>query len=406
MSDYLSRRGFFGAAGAMAAGTALGIRYPVAPPRPLPRSARWAARPVAVSSITEPAPLRAVEKAYDLIMNGADTLDAVVEGVKLAELDPNVTGVGYGGLPNEEGVVQLEASCMHGPTKQAGAVALLEGIKTPSEVAKLVFQYTDHIMLAGEGAKRFALSFGFKEEELLTEESRKEWVRWRQNRSDRDNWLDVEDDDPLIPRSAGTIHCNAVGAGGEISSITTSSGLAWKLPGRISDCPIIGAGQYTDPEVGAAGSTGYGEANIKVCGAFLCVEYMRRGLSPADAGLEALRRTIAMAPAAHVDDQGRPRYNLKYYLVNKAGEFAGASPYPSRFAVQDGQGARIADSAYLFERSPFMDGAERACEQGNPRACFAAAEMYEEGLWARRDSSRAAALYRRACELGYEEACK
>jgi N4-(beta-N-acetylglucosaminyl)-L-asparaginase len=400
MSDLISRRDFLNTAGMMAAGTALGIRYPIARPQPLPPSHRWAARPVVIASGNG---VRCVEKAYDLIMNGADTLDAAVEGVKILELDPDEMGVGYGGLPNEEGVVQLEASCMHGPTKQAGAVALLEGIKTPSEVAKLVFQYTEHTMLAGDGAKRFALSFGFKEEELLTEQSRRRWLRWRQNRGEDDNWRDVEEDDPLAPPPAGTVNCNAVGASGEISSVTTSSGLAWKIPGRISDCPIIGAGQYTDPEVGAAGSTGYGEANIKVCGAFLCVEYMRRGLSPTDAGLEALRRTIAMAPSHLVDDQGHPHFYLNFYLVNKAGEYAGVSHYPSRFAVQDGQGARSLDSAYLFE---YYERAQRGCELGEAWHCAVLGRLYENGVGVPQDSTRAAVLFKKACDLGFTPACR
>lgn len=342
----ISRREFLSASGSLAAGAALGIPHPVAPARPLPARHRWAARPVVIASANG---FRGVARAHQLILEGADTLDAAVEAVKIQELDPDDTSVGYGGLPNEEGVVQLDASCMHGPTKRAGAVASLEGIKTPSEIAKLVLQYTDHVLLVGPGAKRFALSFGYEEHDLLTPRSREIWLRWRQNRGLADDWLNVDDETP-IPHPTGTINCNAVGAGGEISSVTTTSGLAWKIPGRVGDSPLHGAGQYTDPEIGAAGSTGRGEANIKVCGAFLCVEFMRRGMSPVDAGLETLRRAIAMSEPRLLDERGRPRFQLNFYAVNRAGDYGGASIYPSRFAVADGRGARHEETAYLFER--------------------------------------------------------
>src|SRR3990172_8307781 len=211
--------------------------------------------------------IRGVARAVELMTQGTDTLDAAVEGVKIQELDPRDNSVGYGGLPNEEGVVHLDASCMHGPSRRAGAVAALEGIKTPSEVAKCVLLYTNHILLVGEGAKRFALSYGFKDENLLTDKSRERWLRWRANRGTADDWLNVADDAAMAVRPTGTINCNVVNAKGDVSSVTTTSGLAWKLPGRVGDSPIIGAGQYTDNDVGAAGATGMGELNIKNCGA-------------------------------------------------------------------------------------------------------------------------------------------
>ncbi|MGH7657000.1 MAG: isoaspartyl peptidase/L-asparaginase, partial [Gemmatimonadales bacterium] len=244
----MSRRSFLGVTGvAVVAGT---FPRALAANEAFPSPAlilRPPSQPVAVSSRNG---IRGVAKAHDLMSRGMDTLDAAVEGVKIQELDPEDTSVGYGGLPNEEGVVQLDASCMHGPTHRAGAVAALEGIKTPSEVAKLVLKYTDHIMLVGEGAKRFALSYGFKEEDLMTPESRQRWLVWRANRGANDDWLDVPDDEPLPERPTGTINMNVVNAKGDISSITTTSGLAWKIPGRVGDSPIIGAGQYTDNEVG------------------------------------------------------------------------------------------------------------------------------------------------------------
>jgi N4-(beta-N-acetylglucosaminyl)-L-asparaginase len=347
MSEPLTRREFLrSTAGGLAAGAALGIPHPMRPARPLPPQARWAAKPVAVASANG---LRGVQKAFDLLIQGADTLDAVIEGVKIQELDPNDDSVGYGGLPNAAGVVQLDASCMHGPTKRAGAVGCLETIKTPSEVAKLILKYTNHIFLVGEGAKRFALSYGFKEEDLLTESSRQKWLAWRANMSPTDDYLDVPETEQMVVRPTGTINCNAVTPGGEISSVTTTSGLAWKIPGRVGDSPIIGAGQYCDNDVGAAGSTGRGESNIKVCGGFLTVEHMRRGMKPTDACLETLKRVVAMTEPRLLDARGRPKFGLTFYAVNKRGEFGSASLFPGNYAAHDGTDARLRDSAHLFE---------------------------------------------------------
>jgi N4-(beta-N-acetylglucosaminyl)-L-asparaginase len=330
----------------MATAAALDVPHAMRPPRPVPPS-RWVAAPVVVSSANS---LKPVERAHALLTAGSDPLDAVVEAVKIQELDPEDDSVGYGGLPNAEGVVQLDASCMHGPTRRAGAVAALENIKTPSEVAKLVLKYTDHILLVGEGAKRFALSYGFREEDLFTPRSREAWLRWRANLSPSDAFLDVPDAERMVVQQTGTINCNGVTPTGDIASVTTTSGLSWKIPGRVGDSPIIGAGQYCDNEVGAAGSTGRGEANIKVCGAFLTVEHMRRGMRPTDACLETLRRVVRMTEARLLDPAGTPRFGLTFYAVNKKGEFGAAAFRPSRFAVADGQGARYVDTAYLYDR--------------------------------------------------------
>jgi N4-(beta-N-acetylglucosaminyl)-L-asparaginase len=239
---------------------------------------------------------------------------------------------------------------MHGPTRRAGAVAALEGIKTPSEVARLVLKYTNHILLVGAGAKRFALSYGFKDEDLLTPESRELWLRWRANRGKEDDWVDVTDPKEVLGvRPTGTINMNTINEKGELSSITTTSGLAWKIPGRAGDSPIVGAGQYTDNEIGAAGSTGLGEANIMVCGGFLTVEHMRRGLSPTDAALETLKRVVAMTPPRLLNPQGRPRFQLNFYAVNKKGETGSAALYPSKYAVHDGSKAELRDCAYLYQ---------------------------------------------------------
>ena len=347
MTDTLSRRNFLGASAAALAASALPARLDAieAPAVIL----RGASRPVAISSANSLAP---VSKALELVLQGSDTLDAAVDGVKIQELDPKDNSVGYGGLPNEDGVVQLDASCMHGPTRRAGAVGALEGIKTPSEVAKLVLKYTNHIMLVGEGAKRFALSYGFKDEDLLTPESRQHWLTWRANRGASDDWLDVPKGTEMVVRPTGTINLNVVNAAGDLSSVTTTSGLAWKISGRVGDSPIVGAGQYTDNDVGAAGSTGRGESNIMVCGGFLTVEHMRRGMSPTDACMETLKRVMALSAPRLIGPDGRPKFDLTFYAVNKKGEFGAAGLFPARYAVaSEGGPAAFKDCAYLFKRS-------------------------------------------------------
>ena len=325
--------------------TAAAIPHAMRPAQALPSRSRWAARPIAIASGNG---LRGVQLAADLALKGTDPLDAAIEGVKIQELDPTDTSVGYGGLPNADGVVQLDASCMHGPSKRAGGVACLEGIKTPSEIAKLVLKYTTHVLLVGEGARRFALSYGYKEEDLLTAESRQAWLKWRANRSPTDDYLDVPDDERMV-RPTGTINLNVVTPTGEIASVTTTSGLAFKIPGRVGDSPIIGAGQYCDNAIGAAGSIGLGEANIKICGSFLTVEFMRRGMKPADACLETLKRAVAATEPRLLGEGGRPKYGLVFHAVNKRGEFGAASFYPGRYAVFDGTEAKLLDCAVLFE---------------------------------------------------------
>jgi N4-(beta-N-acetylglucosaminyl)-L-asparaginase len=346
VSEPLSRREFLHSTAGGLAAAALAIPHPMRPLQPLPVTSRWASKPVLVASANG---IRGVQKAFDLLMQGADTLDAAIEAVKIQELDPNDDSVGYGGLPNAAGVVQLDASCMHGPTKRAGAVGCLENIKTPSEVAKLVLKYTNNVFLVGEGAKRFALSYGFQEEDLLTERSRQKWLAWRANLSPTDDFLDVPASENMVVRPTGTINCNAVTPGGEISSVTTTSGLAWKIPGRVGDSAVIGAGQYTDNDVGAAGSTGRGESNIKVCGGFLTVEHMRRGMKPTDACLETLKRVVATTEPRLLDARGRPQFGLIFYAVNKRGEFGSASLFPASYAAHDGSEAKIRDAAHLFE---------------------------------------------------------
>jgi N4-(beta-N-acetylglucosaminyl)-L-asparaginase len=324
--------------------------------------------------------IRGVARAYDMITRqNADTLDAIIAGVNIQELDPEDQSVGLGGLPNEEGVVQLDASCMHGPTKRAGSVGALEGIATPSLVAKAVMDYTDHIMLVGAGAKKFALEMGFQEQNLLTEKSRRDWLRWKACLNPVDNWLDTRSDsaasppptaslsfdDPLhVKFTTGTINMNAVNAAGDMSSVTTTSGLSWKVPGRVGDSPIIGAGQYCDNSVGAAGSTGRGEANIKVCGAFLIVEFMRQGMSPDQACMKTIDRVIAMTERRLLDPAGRPLFDLQFYALHRDGRFGSATAYEgARFSVADASGARLVPMKFKFARSERPQMPEVRCRR-------------------------------------------
>jgi len=388
----LSRRDFLGAGAAAAAGLALPTLASGAPRVSTVDRADLAEpgtpphRPIVVSSANgfyrDNPTGSPIKKAYDMVVSGADPLDAAIAGVNMVELDPNDMSVGLGGLPNEDGVVQLDASCMHGPTKRAGAVGCLEDIATPSLVAKAVMDHTDHIFLVGAGAKKFALEMGFKEQSLLTDKSREAWLKWKSRLNPNDSWLDIPDDtapakrprvnptpqrqrsSPFredshvsldergVPFTYGTINMNAVDARGDIGSVTTTSGIAWKIAGRVGDSPIIGAGQYCDNDVGAAGSTGRGESNIKVCGAFLAVELMRQGKSPEEALLEVMRRVIAMTEKRLLDERGRPYFDLSYYAVTKDGRYAGSAAYEGgNFAVADSSGPRLEPAVYLFKSS-------------------------------------------------------
>lgn len=317
--------------------------------------------------------LGATAKAMEMILAGADPLDAVVAGVNLVERDPADTSVGYGGLPNEDGVVELDSCVMHGPTHNAGAVAALRNIKTPSSVAKLVMERTDHVLLVGQGALRFAKAHGFKEEDLLTDHARQEWLRWKETRLD-DDWLGPkgESESVLAPVSHdhlpgpgarrvgpggaeftwGTINCCGLNAGGSLGGVTTTSGLSYKIPGRVGDSPIIGAGLYVDNQVGAAGATGRGEAAILNCGSFSVVELMRLGKTPTVACREVLRRVVAHNHDRRLQrSDGRPNFDLKFYAVRKDGLFGSAAIWSGgRFAVYAAGENRLEDCASLFER--------------------------------------------------------
>lgn len=320
-------------------------------------------RPVVIASGNG---LRSVEKAMGLIEGGADVLDAVIAGANVLEEDPEETSVGYGGLPNEDGIVELDAAVMHGPTHRAGAVGALRNIKTPSRVARLVMERTDHLLLVGEGALRFAKAHGFQEVDLLTEKARKEWLTWIEARSGDDDWLAPgesgrrETDDreeteggapPASKRDGGTIHCSGIDREGNISSVTSTSGLAFKLAGRVGDSPIIGAGLYVDNEIGAAGSTGRGEATLANCSCVMIVEYMHRGRSPEEACLQACVDIVEHNRDARLRDRrGLPRFNVRFYAVNKRGEHGGAGIFKgSSYALHDGHSARLIPLSYLYE---------------------------------------------------------
>jgi len=333
-------------------------------------------RPIVISSANG---MAAVTRAMELIQSGSDALDAVIAGVNIVEDDPNDHSVGYGGLPNEDGVVELDSAVMHGPTHRGGAVASLRNIRNPSKVARVVMERSDHVLIVGEGALRFARAHGFKEENLLTDEAREIWLKWKEMMSTKDDWLPPHDENssndelghasvfgPDLPavgaakldeyqeffRLTGTIHCSAIDQKGNISCVTTTSGLAWKIAGRVGDSPIPGAGLYVDNEVGAAGSTGRGEANLVNCSSVMIVEYMRQGKSPEEACLQACRRIADHNKMRRLKDkEGRPAFDVRFYAVNRNGEVGGAGIWSGgQMAVHDGSAARLVPIAYLYKR--------------------------------------------------------
>jgi len=304
--------------------------------------------------------LKTVEKAMELLRSGADPLDAAIEGVAIVEADPEDHTVGYGGIPNEEGVVELDAAVMHGPTHGGGAVASLRNIMHPAAVARLVMKRTDHCLLVGEGALKFARAHGIPEINLLTEEAREIWLHWKETNGKDSDWI-APPNDELSPavrkffgiREHGTIHCSALDTHGNLGCVTTTSGLFYKIPGRVGDSPILGAGLFLDNEVGSAGSTGRGEANLLNLSSHTIVEAMRRGLAPKDAVIEACKRIAATNRNPRLrDGKGRPNFQVKFYCVAKDGRYAGASLWAgAQMAVHDGESARLVDCAPLFDEA-------------------------------------------------------
>jgi N4-(beta-N-acetylglucosaminyl)-L-asparaginase len=326
--------------------------------------------------------LASCKKAMEMLQQGADTLDAVIAGVNIVELDPNDTSVGYGGLPNEDGVPELDSCVTHGPTRRCGAVGAIRGIKTPSKIAKLVMDHTTHVMIVGEGATRFAKDYGYKEEDLLTDKSRLAWLVWKQSlRSPAafNNWVSMDqnlsaenvpmkrlketfpgiDEDTLawawdkaIHPTYGTINCLSLNEKGEMSGVTTTSGLAWKIPGRVGDSPIIGAGLFLDQDVGGAGSTGVGEENIRIAGGHTVVENMRHGMHPKDAVMDALKRVSRN----YNDDKSKlAKLDIQFYALRKDGEHAAGSLWRGKnhvqYSVNDGGDSRHEPCVFLYQRS-------------------------------------------------------
>ena len=362
-------------------------------PFPAPAVQTGRVKPIVISDFSgfnfrNGGPDNAVERAFKRITEGKDVLDALIEGVNIPELDPEETGIGYGSLPNADGIVQLDASCMHGPKKRAGAVAAIEGVRTPSIVARMVADFTDHHLLAGHGAQEFARAMGVTiESDLNTPRSRQLWMEWRR-RIDPERWLDPNSParkpptaarggaenygdeekrlqaglsmvrDGLIPEGSfwGTINCNGLGPNGDICGVTTTSGLAWKIPGRTGDSPILGAGLYVDNDVGAAGSTGRGEANLYNLSSFLIVESMRHGMSPKDAGMEALKRIKSNTVERRLlNSKGNPNFNIRFFVLNKRGETAGVAMYHSgetKYALCSENGASSPELEPLLPGNP------------------------------------------------------
>jgi len=331
-----------------------------------------------------------VERAFRLLSEGVRPVEACVRGVNIVENDPSDMSVGYGGLPNEEGVIQLDSACMDGPLHKAGAVAAIEGIKNPASVALEVLRRTDHVLLVGEGAKRFALRMGFREEDLHTEKSREAWLQWRANLNNEDKWLDRNEiinfpepwrqgkaapigDSPIshsplpiasppqdsrlktqdFPFTYGTIHCSATDGKDAVGCCTTTSGLAWKLPGRVGDSPLIGCGLYCDNAVGSAGATGRGESVIHTLGAFWIVEAMAREpeRSVTDICLEACRRIVERTREKRMfDENGRPRFSVTFYAVRKNGAYGTACILKGgNAAVCVGEEAKRVESEWLYD---------------------------------------------------------
>ena len=345
---------------------------------------RAGAKPVLIAAGNAYAYLNA---GYELLKKGGDTLDAAITVVRGPEDDPNDDSVGLGGLPNEEGVVELDSSCMHGPTRRAGAVGAVHNIKNVSLLAREVMLHSGHVMLVGEGAERFAVARGFQRENLLTDASRKVWLLWKEAHSDwwgpglsSPQWrermhsdagrayldrltsiaadLGIATDrqgaairDVLFPPT-GTTHCSALAADGAMSGCTTTSGLAWKIPGRLGDSPIIGAGCYTDQDVGSAGATGSGEENIKIAGTHTIIENMRKGMTPLEAGMDVLQRIVRV----YKGDRERLTFiDMMYYVLRKDGAYAGVSLWtgyepgrPHTIAVHDGE-LRLEKTVNVFE---------------------------------------------------------
>lgn len=341
----------------LAAGAGVGVLGRAAPgSRPRMRGGQEHGGPVVVTSHTNETGRTAMEEAWETLSAGATAVDAVERAANTIEVDPDDHSVGVGGLPNADGVVQLDACIMDGRTYNAGSVGALQRIATPSSVARAVMERTDHIMLVGEGALEFARSFGFEETELLTDEVRRIWLRWREELAPDDDWgppdhlrgTDLAPDlDATLESTDGTTNVLAVDGNGDVAGITTTSGLSWKVPGRVGDSPIIGAGLYVDNAVGAAGATGRGEDVIKSCASYYIVMRMRDGRSPQEACEDAVEMIADRYRSVDIDFLP----GEKFVAVNRAGEVGCvrmASSRAARMSVRDGSALRTYEGTLLY----------------------------------------------------------
>ncbi|MBL9001070.1 MAG: N(4)-(beta-N-acetylglucosaminyl)-L-asparaginase [Phycisphaerae bacterium] len=318
----------------------------------------------------------ATRLAAKLHAAGIPMLDAIVEGIGLVEDDPEELSVGYGGLPNEEGEVELDAAVMDGPRHKAGAVAGLRRYRRAAAVAREVLRRTDHALLVGEGASRFARQCGFTEENLLTPKSREAWLNWKAELSPRDGWISPDESasdfgharwaglqgnpmpggppdanhPPRVPFTYGTIHVSGRDSEGNLYACTSTSGLSYKIPGRVGDSPLVGAGIYTDNQFGSAGATGRGESALHNCAAFDTVRFMESGRTATEACLEVLRRIAARTHEARLKNtNGQPKFNVTLYAIRKDGEIGAASMHEGyEFITQIGDITRTVPASSIF----------------------------------------------------------
>jgi N4-(beta-N-acetylglucosaminyl)-L-asparaginase len=329
-----TRRKFIKAVTLASAGFA--VKNVVSQSQPTPKFIKsQSAKPIVLS--TWKFGLKANEGAWEILNKNGRALDAVEAGVKITEADPTERSVGYGGRPDRDGKVTLDA-CIMDENANIGSVAFLEHIKHPISVARAVMEKTPHVMLVGEGAFQFALEQGFKKENLLVEESEKEWKEWLK-KSQYKPIVNIENHD--------TIGMIAMDANGNLSGACTTSGMAYKMHGRVGDSPIIGAGLYVDNEVGAATATGHGEEVIRISGCHLVVELMRQGRTPFEACKEAVERVVKLAKLRNKNLQD---IQVGFIALNKNGEY-GSYCVQSGFsyAVQNADGNKLIDAGFYLK---------------------------------------------------------
>lgn len=301
------------------------------------------------------------EAAYEVLNNGGNSLDAVECGVKVSEDDPDVLSVGYGGLPDADGRVTLDAAIMDWKAR-VGSVICVENIKNPIKLARLILEDTEHTVLAGDGAYDFAIKNGFKPESLLTENSLKRYKEWKASDSSKPEEIHTDDfvkpwDKNLDFNADGnhdTIGMVAVDTDSNVSASCTTSGMAWKLHGRVGDSPIIGAGLYVDGDIGGAASTGRGEECIRACGSFLIVEMMRMGLSPKEACRVACERVYKLNL---LSSKNRDHlFQVGFIALNKKGEYGAFSIRQGfQYAVYEDGKNTLFDSEFLINEEYIIE---------------------------------------------------